>query len=48
MISIDGKPVRDGKMGPMCTRLTDLFAQFCHRRLRETYRPELEQLLSCS
>jgi len=46
--SVDGRPVHGGDVGPMCTRLADLFEQFCRRRLREVYRPELERLLSSS
>ncbi len=42
---IDGEPVRDGSVGPMCTRVSELYAQFCERRLREVYRPQLERLL---
>ncbi len=40
-----GGPTR-GEVGPMCTRLMALYQEFCQRRLRELYRPELERLLN--
>ncbi len=44
--SIDGEPVHGGDVGPMYTRVAELFEQFCQRRLQEIYRPELERLLN--